>query len=50
MKIEEFVFKPKKCNQCGLEFDLIVFGFKDFNNLPKYCPNCAADLNNTQED
>ena len=48
MNEKPFTFKPKKCKKCGLEFDLIIISYEKFNTVPKYCPNCAADLNDKQ--
>lgn len=39
------------CNLCGhKEYDVDLNDYTDYDDLPKYCPNCGAKMDAGQED
>lgn len=39
------------CNLCGhREYDVDLNDYTDYDDLPKYCPNCGAKMDAGQED
>lgn len=41
---------PKECSFCGEDWDKYVFGEVLYTGeLPKFCPNCGADMRGEQE-